>query len=153
MYGFIRSIVRDRGIYCRNNDGIALIWWSTTYQLGDQWYRLPAGSNVRHTVDVAVERIIAWMPVTKDNGERISVPSTSFVGWEIYNEIDIRRVVLFDKLSGKPRFLLFFQLLIITCTPTTDLFIAPIDLHICISYIVWIFFCSGMDRKVIKLWQ
>lgn len=28
---------------------------SATYQLGNQWYRLPARSNVRHTVDSAVE--------------------------------------------------------------------------------------------------
>lgn len=42
---------------------------SVTYQLGNQWYRLPSRSNVRHAVDGAVERIVAWMSVTnKDFG-------------------------------------------------------------------------------------
>lgn len=38
--------------------------WAT-YQLGNQWYRLPARSNVRHAVDGAVEGIVAWMSANK----------------------------------------------------------------------------------------
>lgn len=33
-----------------------------TYQLGDQWHRFSARPNVRHAVDVAVERIVPRMP-------------------------------------------------------------------------------------------
>lgn len=45
---------------------------SATYQLGNQWYRLPARSNVRHAVDGAVERIVAWMSETEKISEAAS---------------------------------------------------------------------------------
>lgn len=45
---------------------------SATYQLGNQWYRLPARSNVRHAVDGAVEGIVAWMSGTEKNSEAAS---------------------------------------------------------------------------------
>lgn len=53
-------------------------WWngvngqSATYQLGNQWYRLPARSNVRHAVDGAVEGIVAWMSETEKISEAAS---------------------------------------------------------------------------------
>lgn len=40
-----------------------------TYQLGDQWHRFSARPNVRHTVDVAVERIVPRMPATENSLE------------------------------------------------------------------------------------
>lgn len=37
--------------------------WNRTYQFGYQWYGFPARSNVRHTVDVAVEGIVTGMAI------------------------------------------------------------------------------------------
>jgi hypothetical protein len=37
-----------------------------TYQFGYKRYRLPPGSNIWHAVDVAVERVVSWMPATKN---------------------------------------------------------------------------------------
>lgn len=51
-------------IYARRQWRNGVNGQSATYQLGNQWYRLPARSNVRHAVDSAVERIVARMSGT-----------------------------------------------------------------------------------------
>jgi len=51
---------------------------SDTYQFGDKRYRLPPGSNVWHTVDVAVKRVVSRMPETKGRRQGITVLSDRY---------------------------------------------------------------------------
>lgn len=52
----------DGGKFCKLTD---VSQYSVgAYQFGDEWNRLPPGSNVRHAVDVAVEGVVSRMPAT-----------------------------------------------------------------------------------------
>jgi len=61
-------------------------WWngvngqSATYQLGNQWYRLPPRSNIRHAVDGTVEGIVAWMSGT----EKILEVASAWAEWRLH---------------------------------------------------------------------
>lgn len=52
---------------------------SATYQLGNQWYRLPARSNVRHTVDGAVEIVSRMSEIKKISKVSIELAITSIL--------------------------------------------------------------------------
>lgn len=109
----VHGVLIHMYIYARRQWRNGVNGQSATYQLGNQWYRLPARSNVRHAVDGAVERIVARMSGTEKISEAASALVCDHVRLSFQQFVLILRFYIF--LSLLLIFIIVLLVFVILC--------------------------------------